>query len=103
MARFEGEDLIVINLDTIERYGLVQIQNVRINHFRDVLRKRGMIFDLGIREFETLRHRYPSNIRIESQSITIIRSDSFVSTFYRRRSGKGTNLSALITIWDETT
>lgn len=102
MVRFKGEDFIVINIDEVENKGLVQIQNARINRFRDSLRKKGVIYDLGVREFETLHFRYPGNITIESQSIKIEKTDSFVQVFERRKIERGSQLTSITAIWEKT-
>lgn len=102
MVRFQGEDFIVINIDEVENKGEVRIQNARINHFRDNLRENGVIYDLGIREFETLRFRYPGNICIETQSIKITRTESFVQVFERRKIERGPQLSSITALWKTT-
>ena len=63
MLHFQGEDLIVMNIAEIKNSNRVVIDNTRINHFRDGLRQHGILFDLGLREFETLQFRYPWKIR----------------------------------------
>ena len=101
MIRFKGEDLIVINIEKICTEGSVQIENTRINRFRNGLRVKGIINDLGAREFETLRFRYPQNIEIESRSITIKRTDSFVRFFERRKQELQSRLQSVTVIWKE--
>ena len=101
MIKFKGEDLIVINIEKIRAEGSVRIENTRINRFRNGLRENGIINDLGAREFETLRFRYPQNIEIESHSITIKRTDSFVRVFERRRPELQTRLHSVTVIWEE--
>ena len=102
MPHFQGEDLIVININEVKTHGCVRIQNARINRFRNDLRMHGVLFDLGLHEFETLRFRYPGNIKIESQSITIIKTESFVRVFERRIPELGTRLKAVTVIWKGT-
>lgn len=102
MPHFQGEDLIVINIDEVKTTGRVVIQNARINRFRNDLRQHGVLSDLGLREFETLRFRYPRNIKIESHSITIENTDSFVRVFERRIPELGTRLKSVTIIWEGT-
>lgn len=102
MSHFQGEDLIVINIDEVRTHGRVVIQNKRINRFRNDLRQHGVMYDLGLREFETLKFRYPRNITIESHSITIVGSDAFLRVFERRRPELGTRLKSVTMIWKET-
>lgn len=80
----------------------VVIQNSRINRFRNDLRQHGVMSDLGLREFETLKFRYPRNIMLESQSITISATDSFLSVFERRRPELGKRLKPVTSIWKKT-
>lgn len=101
MSHFQGEDLIVINIHDLKIHGQVEIQNARINRFRNGLRQHGVMSDLGFREFETLKYRYPANIKIESRSITITSSDSFVRTFERRVPELDTRLKACSIIWND--
>lgn len=101
MIKFKGEDLIVINIEKISTDGSVQIENTRINRFRNGLRVKGIINDLGAREFETLRFRYPHNIEIESHAIIIKRSENFVRFFERRKSELQSQLQSLTVIWEE--
>ena len=101
MIKFKGEDLIVINIEKISTEGSVQIENTRINRFRNGLREKGIINDLGAREFETLRFRYPHNIEIESHSITIKRTDSFLRVFEHRKPELQSRLQSLTVIWGE--
>lgn len=102
MPHFQGEDLIVININEVKTHGCVKIQNARINRFRNDLRQHGVLFDLGLHEFETLSFRYPGNIKIESQSITIMKTESFVRVFERRIPELGTRLKAVTVIWKGT-
>ena len=102
MPRFQGEDLIVINIDEIKTRGCVKIQNTRINRFRNDLRQQGVLYDLGQHEFETLMFRYPSNIKIESKSVTILKTDSFIRVFERRTPELGTRLKEVTAIWKGT-
>jgi len=102
MSHFQGEDLIVINIEEVRTQGKVVIQNTRINRFRNDLRQHNIMFDLGQREFETLKFRYPGNITIDSKSITIAGSDSFLSVFERRRPELGTRLKSVTLMWKET-
>lgn len=102
MPHFQGEDLIVININEVKASGRVVIKNARINRFRNNLRQHGVLSDLGLREFETLHFRYPNNIKIESHSITIEKTDSFVRVFERRIPELGTRLKPITVIWKET-
>ncbi len=102
MSNFQGEDLIVINIDEVKARGKVVIQNARLNRFRNDLRQHGFMYDLGQREFETLMFRYPGNITIESQSITIAGSDAFLRVFERRRLELGTRLNSVALMWKGT-
>lgn len=101
MIKFKGEDLIVINIEKVSAEGSVQIENTRINRFRNGLRVKGIINDLGAREFETLRFRYPQNIVIESHSVTIKRSENFVRVFERRKPELQSRLQSVTVIWEE--
>lgn len=102
MLQFKGEDLFIINFDEVKTSGRVIIQNSRINRFRNELRQNGVLSDLGLREFETLRFHYPANVKIESHSITIEKTDSFVRVFERRLPELGTRLKSVIVIWKRT-
>ena len=102
MNIFQGEDLIVINIEEVKQYGRVEIENTRINRFRNQLRQKGYSYDLGMREFETLRYRYPSNICIEPKSVTIQKTDHFVNIFERRKSEYSAQIKSLSLIWNQT-
>lgn len=102
MLQFQGEDFIVINIDDVKKNGCVKVENARINRFRDKLRKKGIIYDLGVREFETLHFRYPSNISIGNQSIDIFKSDPFVQVFERRKDERAIQLNPISAIWKST-
>lgn len=102
MLQFQGEDFIVINIDDVKKKGCVKVKNARINRFREKLRKNGIIYDLGAREFETLHFRYPGNISIGNQSIDIVRSDSFVQVFEQRKDERATQLGSITAIWKST-
>ena len=102
MLQFQGEDFIVVNIDDVKKNGSVRIENARINRFRDELRKKGVIYDLGAREFETLHFRYPNNIDIGSQTVNIVRSEPFVQVFERRKNERAPQLNSIATIWKHT-
>lgn len=102
MTYFQGEDLIVINIEEVKSHGRVVIQNAHINRFRNSLRQHGVMYDLGLSEFETLRFRYPANISIESHTVTIVGTDSFVRVFERRTTELGTRLKSATVIWEKT-
>lgn len=102
MLQFQGEDFIVINIDDVKKKGSVKVENARINRFREKLRKKGVIYDLGAREFETLHFRYPGNISIGNQSIDILKSEPFVQVFERRKEERATQLAPITSIWKNT-
>ena len=99
MNQFQGEDLIVMNIDKVKSEGRVSIRNQRINRFRDSLRQSGILSDLGQREFETLKYRYPNNIEIEDSAIIIVASDAFVNAFERKTIEMTGRLKNAAIIW----
>lgn len=102
MNKFYGEDLLIMNIDEIKSHGKVVIENSRINRFRDSLRKQGVIYDLGIHEFETLQFRYPETIEIKSRSITIKGSSTFKQLFYQRKPELEERLKLVVETWMST-
>lgn len=85
ILRFKAEDLVSIILENTEdRLGAIPIEYRRINIFREKLRVKGTIIDLGQRELETIQVNYPENIIIEQRTIVVNKTEQFVSRFARR-------------------
>lgn len=60
------------------------IRYVNLNQVRERLRVRGVIFDMGIREIETVRRRFPESIFIESEQIQIYKNPDIVRVLNNR-------------------
>ena len=82
--KFKGEDLVMLLLPELESHQEAKITFGRLNNLREKLREQGAIYDLGMRELESLRYNYPENIAIEHTEVRIIRTKSFVNFFEMR-------------------
>lgn len=83
-TEFSAEDLICLLIDRKEVDNQVRIEYKKINSMRDTLRSKGIRFDLGARELDTIQIVYPNNIILEETCLIVNITDSFVSNFKRR-------------------
>lgn len=104
IIRIKADDLISIVIgesNTASRSETIEYR--RVNTLRNMLRLKGIISDLELRDFNTLHTFFPDNITIERTYMVITKTERFVSHYKCRFSKYDENeRDELINMWRET-
>lgn len=75
--KFRGEDLFIMAMPELEEAHSIAVAFRKLNGVREILRSKGIMYDLGQRELESLSYDFPQNVIIRSSEIHLEYSHSF--------------------------
>lgn len=100
--KFKGEDLFIMAMPELEETHSVAVAFRQLNGMRDILRSKGIMYDLGQRELESLSYDFPQNVIISSSEIHIEYSRSLGEYVKMRlRSYSVEDVEMMYQLWEE--